>query len=109
VDSRLRVAGDHSSAKSAVGRFLFDLEFPDPVSEEPELLFHRFLARGAAHRGGVRAAQGKRHGGRNDIGRSGGDGTGTGGIFGVGGGRHEGSRRLFVNVRRIILIISRIM
>ena len=109
VNPRLEVAGGRSSLKvahAAVGRFFFVFELPDLVSKEPKLLFHSFLAHRAAHRGGMRADQRKRHGGGDDIGESG--GARPGGVIGVGGGGHEGSG-LFVKVGRIILIISRVM
>ena len=111
VNSCLRVTSGRNSMKSsraAVGRFPLDLEFPNPVSEEAELLFNSFLVRRAAHRSGMWASQRKGHRGWSDIGRGGGRGAGPGGEFGVGGREHEGSR-LFVKVGSSILIISRVM
>lgn len=99
--------GDRSVklAHTVVGCFLFELELVHLVSEVPELLFDGFLADGATGGSGVRADQRKRDGGSEDIGRSGGDWTWTGGKFGVWGGCHEGTG-LFVKVGGIKLIIS---
>ena len=92
MDSRLLVTCSHSVVKfthAAVGHLLLHFEFPDPVSEESEFLFGGFFAQGVAHRCEMRAGQRKRHGGRDDFGRSGGCGARTGGEFGVWGRGHE--------------------
>ena len=84
--SRLGVAGGHGGVKlshTMVGGFLFKFEFLDLVSEVPEFLFDSYLACGVTHGSGVRTGQGKRDGGRDDLGKGGGGWAGTRGEFGV--------------------------
>ena len=111
MDSRLRVAGGHRGVKfmkAADSFFLFNLELSDSFSEGHKLLFHRTFAHGATHGSGVGTSQRERHGRGDDIGRSGGGWTRTGGEFGVLGRGHE-RFGLFVKVWGIVLIIIRIM